>query len=109
MDRRIVEIVFAVPRVIVHADNMQQSRFARARRTHNRHELARLNVDIDAPQHIVFRHSLREIFLDVTESYHWTLTWHAHPARGLSRARRPCHLSPLLDLGEPAFSQFLFG
>src|SRR5436305_1978061 len=90
MNGHVVEEVFAVPRVIVHADDMEQRRLAGAGRPHDRYELARLDVEINAPQHKVLRQSLREIFFDVAKADHLNLTWHAHPARG-SRAGRPCH------------------
>src|ERR1041384_4588504 len=70
----IIEAVFAVPRVIVHAENVQQSRLPCSGRTHDRNELSGLDIQINAPQHIVFVHALRETFLDVVQTDHLTST-----------------------------------
>src|SRR5436190_12524304 len=72
MDRHIVEVKFAVPRLVVHADDMQQRRLTGAGRPHDRDELAHLDVEIDAPQHIVLVYALREKFFDVAKADHWT-------------------------------------
>src|ERR1043166_917742 len=72
MDRHFVEYILAVPRMIVHAENVQQSRFARPRRTHDRDKFPRPNVEIDTSQDKVLRHSLREILFDVAQCDHWT-------------------------------------
>ena len=58
----VVEIVFAIPRLIVHADDVQQRRFSGARRAHDRDELARLDVEIDAPQHVGLRRPCGKAF-----------------------------------------------
>ena len=49
--RLAAEVVLAGPRAVVHADDVQQRRFAGARRPHDRDELAVLDVERDAPQH----------------------------------------------------------
>src|SRR5580765_3132637 len=49
MHRMAVEEELARPGAVVHADDVQQRRLARARWPHDRHELAILDVDIDAP------------------------------------------------------------
>src|SRR4051812_30661923 len=72
MDGHIVELIFAVPGVIVHAENVQQGRFARARRAHDGNKLARLDVQINAAQHIILGHALREKLFDVAKADHWT-------------------------------------
>jgi hypothetical protein len=72
MDGHIVEVVLTLPRVIVHSQDVQQSRFAGARRPHDRNEFAGLDVEVDPPQDIVFRQALRKIFLDVAKTNHWT-------------------------------------
>src|SRR6266480_1287381 len=51
------EKIFTRPTVIVHAENMQQSRFACAGRAHNRDEVAFLNLQIDLAQDV------KELFL----------------------------------------------
>src|SRR6266550_374484 len=99
MDRHVVEIVFAVPRVIVHAYDMQQGRLAGAGRPHDRHELARLDIEIDAPQHIVLRHALGEIFFDFAKTDHWTsvnpLSLNSFLASSISRRFAPASSSTI--------------
>ena len=50
--RLIEEVVLAGPGAVVHADDVEQRRLAGARRPHDRDELALLDVDVDAPQHV---------------------------------------------------------
>src|SRR5262245_37540584 len=45
------EVVLARPRVIVHAEHVEERRFPRSRRTHDRDEVAFLHLEIDASQH----------------------------------------------------------
>src|SRR5439155_1621265 len=52
-----VEKVFTGPAVIVHSQNVQQRRFACAGRTHDRDEVAFLNLQIDLAQNV------KELFL----------------------------------------------
>ena len=48
--RLAVQLVFAAPIGVVHAEDVQQRRLPRTRRSHDRDELARLDVEVDAPQ-----------------------------------------------------------
>src|ERR1051326_4217410 len=73
MHGHVIETVFTVPRVIVHAQDVKQRRLPRSGRTHDRNELSGLDVQIDASQHIVLRHALRETFFDVAQTNHLTL------------------------------------
>src|SRR5262249_16848525 len=52
MNRRLLEKIFAGPAVIVHSENVEQRRFAGARRPHHRNELALRNFDIDVAQDV---------------------------------------------------------
>src|SRR5262247_3716944 len=85
--------------MIVHSQNMQQSRFTGARRTHNRDKFTRLNVEIYAPQDVVLRHSLREILFNVVESDHWTsvnpLSRNSFLASSISRRFAPVSSSTI--------------
>src|SRR6266480_5355172 len=51
------EKVFTRPTMIVHSQNVQQRRFTGAGRTHNRHEITFLNLEIDVAQNV------KELFL----------------------------------------------
>src|ERR1043166_5186230 len=72
MDGDLVEVVFAVPGLIMHANDVQQRRLPCPGRAHDGNELAGLDVEIDAPQHIVLCHSLSKEFFDVAKTDHWT-------------------------------------
>src|SRR6266481_6901116 len=99
MNGHVVEEIFAVPRVIVHANDVEQGRLAGAGRPHDRHEFARLDIEIDAPQHIVLRHALGEIFFDVAEADHWTsvnpLSLNSLLASSISRRFAPASSSTI--------------
>src|SRR2546423_7821097 len=99
MNGHVVEEVFTVPRVIVHADDVEQGRLAGAGRPHDRHELTRLDVEINAPQHKVLRQSLREIFFDVAKADHWTsvnpLSLNSFLASSISRRFAPASSSTI--------------
>ena len=58
MHRGSIQKKFAAPAVIVHPENVQQRRFARARRAHDRNEFAFSHIEIDVAQdikHLPFR------------------------------------------------------
>src|SRR5438552_17178904 len=46
------EEIFTAPGVIVHAQNMQQRRFACARRTHDRNKISLRNLENDVAQNV---------------------------------------------------------
>src|SRR2546430_122459 len=50
MDRGVIEKILAGPTVIVHAEDVKQRRFACARRSHHRNELAFRDFDVDVAQ-----------------------------------------------------------
>src|SRR5437660_9148116 len=52
MHRGLIEKVFAAPSVIVHAENVQEGRFARPRWAHHRNKIAGRNIKIDVAQDI---------------------------------------------------------
>ena len=52
MHRRFVEKVFTRPAVIVHAENVQEGRLARARRAHYGDKIAFCDIEIDVAQDI---------------------------------------------------------
>ena len=61
------EPVLPGPRAVVHADDVEQRRFAGARRPHDRDELALLDVDVHAAQHVGLAHAMLIRLLDVAE------------------------------------------
>ena len=65
--RLIEEVVLAGPGAVVHADDVQQRRFAGARRAHDRDELAFLDVEVDAAQHVAAAGAVRVGLLDVAQ------------------------------------------
>ena len=67
MDRLVHEVVLAGPRAVVHAEDVQQRRLAGARRPHDRDELAFLDVDVDAAQHVGAADAVRVRLLDVAQ------------------------------------------
>ena len=67
VDRLVEEVVLAGPRAVVHADDVQQRRLAGARRPHDRDELAFLDVDVDAAQHVAAARAVRVGLLDVAQ------------------------------------------
>src|SRR5438034_6101535 len=48
----LIEKIFAGPSVIVHAENVQESRLARARWSHHRNKIAAGNIKIDVAQDV---------------------------------------------------------
>src|SRR5437660_8072530 len=52
MDRLVEQMVLALPRVVVEADNAEQRRFARAARSHDGDELAFGDVEVDLAQKV---------------------------------------------------------
>ena len=64
------EIVLARPGAVVHAEQMQQRRFARARRSHDGDELAFLHFRVDAAQHKRLGRTVLEILLHVPQNNH---------------------------------------
>lgn len=64
-DRFVEEIVFARRRIVEHADNVQQGRFARPARSHNRDEFTFINFEIDVTQNISFDKTGSVVFVDV--------------------------------------------
>src|SRR5262249_1369607 len=70
VDRLIEKIIFPSPSSIVHANQVQQRGFARARRSHNRDELALPDIDIDAPQDECLADAVGVELLDVPEMNH---------------------------------------
>src|SRR5262245_12652302 len=74
MNSNIVELVLTLPGVIVHSEDVQQRGLPCSRRAHNRNELAGLDIQINSPQDIILRQALREKFLDVAKTNHWTST-----------------------------------
>src|SRR6266536_4686610 len=52
MHRGLIEKILAGPSVIVHAENVQERRFARAGRAHHRNKIACGNIEIDVAQDI---------------------------------------------------------
>src|SRR5205814_3001072 len=48
----LVEQIFSAPAMIVHSENVEQRRFARAGRPHHRNELALPNFDVDIAQNV---------------------------------------------------------
>src|ERR1044072_2489138 len=72
MYRDIVELIFPIPCLIVHAQDMKQRRRPCRGRTHDRNKLTRFDIEIDAPQDIALRQSLRERFFNVAKTDHWT-------------------------------------
>src|SRR5256714_15194448 len=70
----VVKTVLTAPRVIVHPNNMKQRRLPGSGRTHDRDELSGLDIQINAPQHIVLVHALREALFDVVQTDHLTST-----------------------------------
>ena len=67
MDRLIHEVVLAGPRAVVHAEDVEQRRLAGARRPHDRDELALLDVDVHAPQHVGAADAVRVGLFDVPQ------------------------------------------
>ena len=65
VDGLLVKVILARPRAIEHAEDRKERGLARARRPHDRDELARLHVQIDPAQHVSFSWPLLEIFFDV--------------------------------------------
>src|SRR4051812_17111465 len=98
MNRNIVEKVFAVPRLIVHTEDMQEGGFARARGAHDRNEFAGVNVQIDSSQHIRLRRAVGEIFFYATQLDHWM------SPKPLSLSSRLAASSSARRLAEPVSS-----
>src|SRR5258708_6237326 len=67
VDRLIVEVVFAAPRAVEHADDAEQSGFSRAGRTHEGDEFALLNVQRDAAQHKKLAAASLENLLEISQ------------------------------------------
>ena len=67
VDRLIHEVVLAGPGRVVHAENVQERRLAGARRPHDRDELAILDVEIDAAQHVGASDAVGKGLFDVPE------------------------------------------
>src|SRR5258707_9737128 len=70
MDRRIVEKVLTSPRLIVHTEDVEESRFTRTRRTHDRNKLTRFYVEIDSAQDIGLRRTVRKSLFNVPQVDH---------------------------------------
>ena len=67
----LVEKIFSAPAVIVHSENVEQRRFARAGRPHHRNELAFGNFNVDVAQDVEkfsFRQRIRA--LEIVKSDH---------------------------------------
>src|SRR5689334_23104544 len=56
--------------MVVHSEDVEQCRFPCSRRTHDRNKLTRLDVEIDAAQHVSFRGAVGESFLDSPQTDH---------------------------------------
>src|SRR5665213_3534891 len=83
VDRLIGEKIFSRPAAVQHADHVQQRRFPRARRSHDRDEIALVDLDVDAPQYIrASRAGLVEA-LDVVELDQWR--WHLSTIHNVTR------------------------
>ena len=67
VDRLFQEVVLAGPDAVVHAENVQQRRLARARRPHDGHEFAVLDVDVHAAEHVGASDAERVRLLEVAE------------------------------------------
>src|SRR5258708_349569 len=67
--RLIQKVVFTVPRAVEHADNAEQRGFSRAGRPHERDELARKNVQRDAPQNKKFASAGLKGLLEIAHLY----------------------------------------
>ncbi len=59
------EVVLTMPGAVVHADDVQERRFPRARRPHDGDELSLLHVQVDAAEHVGAAGAMRVRFLDV--------------------------------------------
>src|SRR5579864_9368661 len=70
VDRLIHEVILAGPGAVVHPDEMQQGGFARARGSHDRDELALLDIHIDAAQDERLAHAVVVELLDVSKLDH---------------------------------------
>ena len=67
MDRLVEEVIFARPRAVVHADDVQQRGLARPGRPHDRDELTFLDVHVDAPEHVAAAGAVCVRFFDVPQ------------------------------------------
>ena len=70
VDRVIQKMILAGPTAVVHADQVQQRGLARAGGTHDRDEIAFLNVHVDAAEHERLGGAVLEELLDVAEPDH---------------------------------------
>ena len=68
--RLVEQPVLAGPGAVVHAHDVQQRALAGARRAHDRHELALLDVDVDAAQDEGLRQAVPVALLDVSQFDH---------------------------------------
>src|SRR6267154_4136162 len=95
----IVEMIFPAPCLIVHAQDVQQGRFTGTRRPHDRNELALLNVQIDAAQHIRLCHTVRKRLFDVAQPDHAIspnpLSFNSRFASSISRRLAPASSSTI--------------
>src|SRR5581483_5113052 len=68
MDRLLHEVVLAGPRAVVHAEDVEERRFAGAGRSHDRHELAVLDVHVHAAQDVRASDAVGIRLLDVPQA-----------------------------------------
>ncbi len=70
VDGVVQQIVFAGPGAVVHAEQVQECGFARARGSHDGNELAFLDLGVDAAQDKSLGRPVLKIFLDVPQNDH---------------------------------------
>src|SRR5258705_10381973 len=99
MNRSLVEKVFTSPRLIVHTEDVEESRFTRTRRTHDRNKLTRLNVEIDSAQDIRLCRTVRKSLLNVPQVDHEIapkpLSFNSRFASSISRRLAPASSSTI--------------
>src|SRR5678816_595496 len=66
----LIEKVFTSPRLIVHAEDMEQRRLPSAGWPHDRDKLSGFNIEIDAPQDISLGWSVRKCLFNAAQTDH---------------------------------------